>query len=212
VIRIGASPIILRDHLPAIEKQVRRKFPMLRLLLREGNERQLLRDVEHDDLDLAISLKPEQPPLKVNVQLLGLSLTPVLLVPKTHKARRADEILRSDPGDRLIALPPDELLMRHFAEQLKEDDIIWRPWIEVTSLELIQHFVLRGYGVGLSISRPEAVLSSGLRELPLVDFPKVELALLYRDYGKMPLFESFIEEINRYVTRLKRSKRYRIST
>jgi len=51
IIRIGASPIILRDHLPPIEKQLRQKFPRLRLFLREGNEPQLLRDVERDDIE-----------------------------------------------------------------------------------------------------------------------------------------------------------------
>jgi hypothetical protein len=58
----------------------------------------------------------------------------------------------------------------------------------------------------VSVARPDAALAGGLRELPLPDFPKVELALVYRDHGAMPLFDLFVAETRRYVAQLK-SKR-----
>ena len=40
-VRIGASTIILRDHLPDLVQGVRRRFPGLKILLREGYPAQL---------------------------------------------------------------------------------------------------------------------------------------------------------------------------
>src|SRR5262245_40602843 len=42
-IRIGASTIVLRDHLPELFQNVRRKFPNLKVSLREGYHN----DLEH---------------------------------------------------------------------------------------------------------------------------------------------------------------------
>jgi DNA-binding transcriptional LysR family regulator len=41
-IRIGASAIVLRDHLPEVFQAARNKFPNLKLSLREGYPAQLL--------------------------------------------------------------------------------------------------------------------------------------------------------------------------
>src|SRR5437762_4956783 len=40
-IRIGASTVVLRDHLPALFQDVRKKFPRLKITLREGYQREL---------------------------------------------------------------------------------------------------------------------------------------------------------------------------
>ena len=37
LIRIGASPVVLREHLPELLQGVRRKFPELRIMLRDGD-------------------------------------------------------------------------------------------------------------------------------------------------------------------------------
>lgn len=203
-IRIGASPVILRDHFAAIEKRVRVKFPRMRLFLKEGNEPQLAQDVQREELDLAITLNPEHAPPKVKVEQLGIRLEPVLVVRKSHPARSAREILETIPREPLIALPPEELLMRQFSLQLKKLGLAWRPSIEVTSMELIQHFVLAGYGVGLSVKRPDVTPPKVVRELPLIGFPSADLVLLYRDHGPMPLFEAFLAEIKRYAAGLKK--------
>src|SRR5437868_5282050 len=41
LVRIGASTIVLREHLPELFHAVRRKFPTLKIFLREGSPAQL---------------------------------------------------------------------------------------------------------------------------------------------------------------------------
>jgi len=82
--------------------------------------------------------------------------------------------------------------MQRFQAGLRARGIFWRSSIEVTSLELVQHFVLKGYGVGVSVARPDIREPHGLRALRLLDFPPVELALIYRDRGRDPLFDAFV--------------------
>ena len=61
-IRIGASEIVLRDHLPEVLRAVRKKFPKLKLTLREGYQPQLEAWLQRQELDLAITLLDGKPP------------------------------------------------------------------------------------------------------------------------------------------------------
>src|SRR5258706_14894540 len=55
-IRIGASTVVLRDHLPALFQNVRKKFPGLKIALREGYQAELESLVQKEELDLAVTL------------------------------------------------------------------------------------------------------------------------------------------------------------
>src|SRR6266446_4291648 len=57
-IRMGASPILFRDYLPPVLEDVQRKFPRLSLILRALNQPDLIAAIEHDELDVVISLIP----------------------------------------------------------------------------------------------------------------------------------------------------------
>src|ERR1051325_2075761 len=61
-IRIGASEIVLRDYLPEVVQEVRKKFPKLKLTLREGYHPQLLSWLQKQELDLSITLLENKPP------------------------------------------------------------------------------------------------------------------------------------------------------
>src|ERR1051325_7006673 len=52
-IRIGASTIVLRDHLPQLFQNVRKKYPNLKIGLREGYQAELESLLEEEELDLA---------------------------------------------------------------------------------------------------------------------------------------------------------------
>src|SRR5213075_2327721 len=52
-IRIGASTIFLRDHLPELFKNVRKKFPKLTISLREGYQAELEALLHREEIDLA---------------------------------------------------------------------------------------------------------------------------------------------------------------
>ena len=55
-IRIGASTIVLREHLPELFRDVRKKFPGLKLSLREGYPAQFEEWLQKDEIDLAVTL------------------------------------------------------------------------------------------------------------------------------------------------------------
>jgi DNA-binding transcriptional LysR family regulator len=180
-IRIGASPIFLTDHLPVVEKQVRKAFPKLHLVLRESNQPQLLQDIERGEIDLAITLLPGQLPQKIFAKPL-FQLRLILLAPKKHKLDSAAELWKQPEIDEpLICLTPEEMICREFQQTLKRMEIEWRPRIEVASLDLVAHYVQAGYGIGLSVRIPGVKLPPSLRSIELPDFPAIPLGLLWRD-------------------------------
>jgi DNA-binding transcriptional LysR family regulator len=193
-LRIGAAGIILRDHLPELVQNVRRKFASLKLTLREGHQPQLEAWLQRQELDLAITLLEGKPPAGVNsLPLLKLPL--VLLVEKSSRLTSADELWKRDKiEDTLISLPAFESIPKHFQRGLGRLGIDWFPRIEVTSLGLIEAYVESGYGLGLSVAIPRFKLSSRIRAIPLDGFAPVVLAALWP--GKMnPLLQAFLDEL-----------------
>ena len=55
-VRIGASGIVLRDHLPQLVLNLRQKFPNLKVGLREGLQPELEDLLLREEIDLAITL------------------------------------------------------------------------------------------------------------------------------------------------------------
>ena len=81
-IRVGASEVILRDHLPVLMQEVRKKFPKLKMVLREGYQPQLEQWLDRQEIDLAFTLlNPKATATSKTLRLLELPL--VLLVEKT---------------------------------------------------------------------------------------------------------------------------------
>src|SRR5262245_19537540 len=80
-IRIGASGVVLRDHVPELVQRVRKKFPNLKIGLREGYQAELETLLEREDIDLAITLlEKRSAPGIHSLPLIELPL--VLLVEK----------------------------------------------------------------------------------------------------------------------------------
>ncbi|MGA2751511.1 MAG: LysR family transcriptional regulator [Verrucomicrobiota bacterium] len=192
-IRIGASPIVLTLHLPAMEKQVRKQFPNLRLVLRESNQPQLLQWLERGEIDLAITLLPGELPQKIFAQPL-VQIPLILLVPKSSRLRFVGELWKEgEIQDNLICLTQDEMVCRHFQQGLEAMEIEWRPRIEVGSLSLVEHYVQEGYGIGLSVRVPGIALPPNLRAIDLPDFRPLSLGMLWRD-NEDKLLRAFREQ------------------
>ncbi len=195
-IRIGASELVLRDHLPDVVRAVRKKFPKLKIALRESNQPQLEAWLEHGELDLVLTLVREGAPPGIRCQPL-LALQLLLLVPKESKIKSAGELWSRDKIDEpLVALPPNEIICRAFQETLQRKNVEWFPSVEVSSLNLIQAYVEKGYGIGLSIRIPGEELSSKVRALELPDFPPLTAGVLWR--GKPnSLIQAFLDEMQK---------------
>jgi DNA-binding transcriptional LysR family regulator len=196
-LRLGGSGILLRDHLPEILIGVRRKFPRLKLTLREGHRPQLEAWLRNQELDLATTLIEGKAPAGFSSQPL-LELPLVLLVEKGCRITSAEELWKRDKiEESLICLPPFETIPRLFQQELSRIGVDWLPRIEVSSLNLIEAYVEYGYGIGLYVDIPRYKYSPRIRVLRL-DFPPVVLGALWN--GKpTPVVRAFLDEIRQRI-------------
>jgi DNA-binding transcriptional LysR family regulator len=200
-IRIGASTIVLRDHLPELFQNVRKKYPDLKIALREAYHPELEALLENDELDLAITLIEKKSAQGIHSMAL-LELPLVLLVEKNSGITAPEQLWRRDKIEEpLICLPAAEAICKHFQQGLVKMGVDWFPSIEVSSVDLIETYVGNGFGIGLSILVPKASTSPKVRVLPLPEFAPVILGALWR--GKTTaLLQVFLDEMQLRARRL----------
>jgi DNA-binding transcriptional LysR family regulator len=192
-IRIGASTIVLREHLPEVFQNVRKRFPNLKISLREGYPMEFENLLQMEELDLAITAIEKKPaPGLHSVALVKLPL--VLLVPKGSRVTAAGQLWEQDKiAEPLICLPAAEALCKNFQQGLARLGVDWFPSMEVSSVDLIETYVANGFGIGLSVQVPNTKLLPTVRGLPLPDFAPVVVGALWR--GKTSaLLQAFLDE------------------
>lgn len=190
--RLGASSIVLRDHLPQLLQGVKKKFPGVKVSLREGYAAKLVELLAKDEVDMVITLVDRKPPAGFQSQVL-LELPMILLVPKTSKLKSAAELWTRDKiNEPLICLPAQELLTKLFQARLAELETEWFPSIEASSTDLIETYVAEGLGLGLSVAVPKKPLPEKVRALPLKDFPPILIGALWRG-SSTPLLDAFLD-------------------
>ena len=192
-IRIGASTIVLRDHLPDVFQNIRKRFPNLKISLREGYPQDFENLLQKEELDLAVTAIEKKPASGLHsVALAELPL--VLLVPKSSRVTAAEQLWQRDKIEEpLICLPAAEAICKNFQQGLTRLGVDWFPSIEVSSLDLIETYVANGFGIGVSVQVPRAKLSPNVRAVPLPDFAPVVLGALWR--GKTSaLLQAFLDE------------------
>jgi DNA-binding transcriptional LysR family regulator len=196
--RIGASTIILRDHLPKLLQGVQKKFPSLKVSLREGYPAQLEELLVKDEVDLVITLIERKPPAGFQSEVL-MELPLVLLVEKKSPLKSAEELWQRDKiADSLICLPTRERLTRSFLGRLTELDVDWFPTVEASSVDLVETYVANGLGVGVGVAVPHRPLPDNVRALPLAGFPPALIGALWRG-KKSSLLEAFLDMARRRV-------------
>jgi len=197
-VRIGASEIVLRDHLPEILQGVRKKCPKFRFSLCEGYQPQLESWLQKQEIDVAVTLLDSKP--ASGTQTLPLLKVPlVLLVEKSSRLHSAEELWKRDRiEDTLIGLPPNEGICKTFQQGLNRLGVDWFTGIEVSSLALIETYVANGYGIGLSVLPPKAKFLPQVRCLPLPDFPSMTFGAIW--LGKpTPLLQALLEGMQQRV-------------
>jgi len=195
-IRVGASTIILRDHLPGLLADIRRKFAGLRILLREGYPMQLEEMLLKDEIDIALTVVCRKPTAGIHSAVL-LELPMVLLVEKRSPIQAAEELWRRDKIEEpLICLPGTESLTREFLARLQALKVEWFPAIEASSVDLIETYVASGLGVGVSVQVPAKPWSKNVRALPLRDFPHAQIGALWRG-KKTAWLDAFLDMARR---------------
>ena len=194
-IRVAGSPLVLREFMPQLLKPVRRRFPHLRFTLNEGPQAQIEKWFESREIDLAVmAIGGGQPPQACRLLPL-IKLPLVLLVGQDSKIASADEFWKRDClGDSLIGPPPDQVVGNEPPAATTASSHRWTSAIEVNSIELIEHYVRHGHGVGLSLAVPGKDFPVGLRVLPLSNFPPMEIGAFWRDPLKPPM-EALVKEL-----------------
>lgn len=192
-IRIGASEIVLRDHVPVFVSRVKERFPGLKLTLKEGYQPQIEALLAKDELDIGFTLISEKPMAGIETMPL-MELPLVLLVPKNCKLKSADALWEQDTIEHaLINLPANEAITRNFQKGLAERKLDWFPSIEVSSLHLIETYVANGYGIGLFVHIPVTKTHKDIRVLPLKNFPPVTFGALWKG-RPTPVMQAFLDE------------------
>jgi DNA-binding transcriptional LysR family regulator len=190
--RIGASTIVLREHMPQLLNGVHKKFPGLKISLREGFPAQLETMLAKDEVDLVITTIDRKPPPGFQ-SLVLMELPMVLLVEKGNPLKSAEELWRRDKIDEpLICLPAPEALTKNFQTKLAALGVEWFPTMEASSADLIETYVASQLGIGVSVSVPGKALLKNVRALPLGGFPPAVVGALWRG-KKSPLLETFLD-------------------
>lgn len=190
--RIGASTIILRDHMPQLLNGVRKKFPGLKISLREGFPAHLETLLANDEVDLVITMIGAKPAAGFQ-SLALLELPMVLLLEKSCKIESAEELWTLDKIDEpLICLPAHEALTKNFQARLAAMGVEWFPTMEASSADLIETYVANGLGIGVSVNVPRKPLPKNVRALPLAGFPPVVIGALWRG-KKSALVDAFLD-------------------
>ena len=195
-LRIGASTIVLREHMPHLLGEVRKKFPGLKVSLREGFPAQLETLLSQGEVDVVITMIDRKPPTGFE-SLVLMELPMVLLVEKDSKIKSAAELWKRDKiTEPLICLPAPEALTKNFQTALTVLGVEWFPTMEASSADLIEAYVAGGLGVGVSVSVPGKALPKNVRAIPLQNFPLVVVGALWRG-KKSPLLETFLDMTQR---------------
>jgi DNA-binding transcriptional LysR family regulator len=196
-LRIGASEIVLRDHLPPLLTRIHKSHPKLRVTLRSGFQAEMEAALQAQEIDLAITPLENKPPARVHcLRLVRLPL--VLLVPKALKLKSADELwAQSIIEHPLITLPATETVCRHFRKGLQRLRVDWPMRMEASSLDLITRYVANGYGLGVSVGGGDIGRHRDVRQLPLPGFGPIEIAAFW--IGQLtPIARETLTEMQRY--------------
>jgi DNA-binding transcriptional LysR family regulator len=196
-LRVGASEVVLRTHLPAVLERLRHSHPRVRLKLRSGFDTELADWLRDGEVDLIITPMPGRPPPRTRHQRL-LRLPLVMLVPKKWKLSTAEKLWANRrPEAPLISLPERESASVVFQRGLRKRGVTWPVAIEASSLDLITQYVADGRGAGVSVMLPEFLKHPRVRVLPLEDFDSLEVVAMWN--GEVsPLVRALLEEGRRY--------------
>lgn len=191
-LRIAASEIMVRDHLPLLLQELRKSFPKLKVSLREAYHPEVIGWLERQEVDVSIGLLGGKPPSGINaIPMFQLPL--VLLVPKTSKLKSADELWKRDRiEETLITVPSNQVIRRAFEEGLAKLKVDWFGGIEVSTVEVVQTYVANGYGIGVTVGVPKLQYHPHVRPLPLENFAPVTFGVLWQG-RRNPLLDTFLK-------------------
>ncbi len=210
-LRLAASASVLRTHLPQLLESMKLRERDLKLTLREVEPANVTQLLLEQQVDMAVSALWGKMADGLHTQTL-MELPIVLRVPANWKAKTLKDLVHDDGMGRmvgrvpLVALPGNEVAMKHFAAGLKSRGIVWETEVEVASLDAIVSYVERGFGTGIGVKIPGVNPPKGLRDIVLKDFSPMEIGLIWQ--GRLrPMTEWFMQEAEVFVKGLLKVKK-----
>lgn len=190
-IRIGIGATACIHFLPPVLAELRKRYPLLELMVNTGNAPEVLRDIEENRLDLGLVTLPPAKDGRVRNLSRALEITTLLnddfvaIFDKsagktngppatvTPAALQALPLIIPEPGGHTRSL-----IESWFAAAEQS----WKPVMELDSVEAIKRLIAAGLGCsvlpGMALSSPEA--ARGLTVRPLKPKLTRQLALAIR--------------------------------
>ncbi|MEM9280271.1 MAG: LysR family transcriptional regulator [Verrucomicrobiota bacterium] len=209
-LRLAASAAALTNHLPEVLQALREKFPTLRLTLKEISQSEIEQALRKQEADVAIAIlgRKFSPGIR-STKLIDIPLA--IAVPESCPMRNFRELASSNAGGQilhpLVSLPKSEPVAQLLQRGLTAKNLRWEPSMEITELLLIQRYVAKGFGFGVTVDIPEAPTVEGVRRIKLPsDFPPLSIGALHTgDLKKVA--QSFIDLAKQQAERLTVTKK-----
>lgn len=199
-LRIAASEILLQDYLPELIQETRKQFPRLKVTLKEGYYPEVVRWLEQREVDVFLGLLGPNSSTGIHaLRLFDLPL--VLLVPGQSSIQSAADLWRQDHiEEKLITTPSNQVVCRAFEEGLARHKVDWFSGIEVSTLVLVETYVVKGYGIGVTVGVPSRKYHPQIRILPLDDFPRPAFGVLWQGFHT-PVLDHFLKVVRQAAER-----------
>lgn len=208
-LRIAASDVIIRDHLPALLKQID-VATRTRLILQEAQSQDLAGLVRNGDVDLAIGLLSRHVPSSATPLVEKIGELPILLlIPPSCAASVKDwndfmELHRQGGKLGLVSLSQANLVMRHITTSLRRLGIEWQPTLEVSSIGHVPAYVDLDFGFGFGFAIPSSGKQAPACRIvrpPSEALPPLNLVVWHGE-SLDPSAAHLLELIRRYATQL----------
>lgn len=180
-LRICGAELVLRDHLPAVLKQMKTRIPKLRFSLRTtgylSQVEEWLREGQAD-----VAFLPVYDRVPTGLRMIRLASFPLVLqVPRASKLKvAADLFAQKKIAEPLICLEPRSVVVQRFFQELKARGASWPHVVEATSLDLVTRYVANGDGIGLNVLVDLKARQPGVRLIPLPGFSPLTMGALWR--------------------------------
>jgi DNA-binding transcriptional LysR family regulator len=196
-LRLGASELVLRLHIPTVTRRLRERHPRLQLSLRSGYQVQFETWLRDGLIDLAVVPIDAKPGARLG-QLRLTRVPLVLLVPKKSPLKHAADLWKQKKlHEPLVSLPAASSVTRSFQRDLRKLGVSWEQAVEATSMEMVTSYVANGEGWGVNLAIPEAIEHPEVRALPLAGFTPMEIGLRWNGEPS-PLLRDAILALQQY--------------
>ena len=157
-IRLGVIPTIAPFLLPTVLPDIRKRFPNLKITLREDLTKNLLARLADHQLDFALIALPYDVSGLLVKELFNDEFW--LVAREDDPALKGKEVtLPAKMADRLLLLEEGHCLRDHSLQACKKSNILHVEGMEATSLLTLLQMVESGFGIALL---PEMAIKGGL--------------------------------------------------